>query len=84
MTGAAVAIALETMTAEAATPAGDYPAYKEDPKAETLRVYEVMAKDKTFAESYSKLLGDLVYGDKPELGKAFEATQQFAERLHKT
>ncbi len=77
----AVAIALETMTAEAATRAGDYPAYKSDPKAETLRVYDVMAKDKTFAESYSKLLGDLVYGDKPAFGKAFEAAQQFAERL---
>ncbi|SCW89637.1 Nucleotidyl transferase AbiEii toxin, Type IV TA system [Rhizobium mongolense subsp. loessense] len=40
---AAVAIALETMKAEAAARAGDYPAYKEDPKAETLRTYKIMA-----------------------------------------
>ena len=53
----------------------------DDPKAGTLRTYEVMASHTEFAAGYSKLLGDLVYGDRPEFKVAFEATQQFAERL---
>ncbi|MDR6903787.1 nucleotidyl transferase AbiEii/AbiGii toxin family protein [Rhizobium miluonense] len=80
---AAVTIALETMKVEAATRAGDYPAYKDDPRAETLRTYEVMASHTEFAAGYSKLLGDLVYGERTEFKVAFEATQQFAERLRK-
>lgn len=80
---AAVTIALETMKVEAATRAGDYPAYKDDPRGETLRTYEVMASHTEFAAGCSKLLGDLVYGERTEFKVAFEATQQFAERLRK-
>jgi hypothetical protein len=38
----------------------------DDPKAETLRTYEVMASHTEFAAGYSKSLGDLVYGERPE------------------
>ncbi|WP_226951493.1 hypothetical protein [Rhizobium terrae] len=79
----AVTIALEIMKAEAATRAGDYPAYKDDPRAETLRTYEVMASHTEFAAGYSKLLGDLVYGERRDFKAAFEATQRFADRLRK-
>lgn len=77
----AAAIALETMKAEAESRAEDYPAYKADPKAETLRAYELMSKDEKFAENYTKLLGDLVYGERPEFASAFEKIQRFAERI---
>ncbi|MBB3396993.1 MULTISPECIES: nucleotidyl transferase AbiEii/AbiGii toxin family protein [unclassified Rhizobium] len=78
---AAVVIALEIMKTEAAARAGDYPAYKENPKAETLRTYKIMAGDTKFAEGYAKLLGDLVYGQRPDFEEAFTAAQRFAERL---
>ncbi|MCW1410720.1 MULTISPECIES: nucleotidyl transferase AbiEii/AbiGii toxin family protein [Rhizobium] len=77
----AAAIALETMKAEAESRAEDYPAYKADPKTETLRAYELMSKDEKFAENYTKLLGDLVYGERPEFASAFEKIQRFAERI---
>jgi hypothetical protein len=77
----AAAIALQTMKAEAKTRAKDYPAYEADPKAETLRTFEIMASDEKFAEGYTKLLGDLVYGERPEFTSAFKAVQQFAERI---
>ncbi|MCW0001787.1 nucleotidyl transferase AbiEii/AbiGii toxin family protein [Pararhizobium sp. YC-54] len=77
----AAAIALETMKAEAESRADDYPAYKSDPRAETLRTFEIMSKDGKFAEGYGKLLGDMVYGERPEFAAAFEAVQRFAERI---
>lgn len=77
--GEAVAIALATMREEAASRAEDYPAYKDDPKTETLRTFEAMANHAGFIEHYNKLLGDLVYGEKPEFPVAFEAVQRFAQ-----
>ena len=40
-----------------------------------------MSKDEKFAEDYAKLLGDMVYGEKPEFASAFEKLQRFAERI---
>lgn len=77
----AAAIALHTMKAEAEGRADDYPAYKADPRAETLRAFDLMSKDEKFAEGYAKLLGDMVYGEKPEFASAFEKVQRFAERV---
>lgn len=77
----AAAIALQTMVAEAEGRADDYPAYKADPRGETLRTFEVMGKDEKFAQGYAKLLGDMVYGQKPEFAAAFEAVQRFADRV---
>lgn len=79
----AVAIAIRTMTAEAESRADDYPAYRGDPRAETLRVFELMYKDDEFAECYAKLLDDMVYGEKPEFAAAFEKVQKFAELIRK-
>lgn len=77
----AVAIAHTTMQAEAASRADDYPAYKADPKTETLRTFEIMVEHAGFIEHYNKLLGDLVYGDQPEFFLAFGAVQRFAQRV---
>lgn len=79
--GEAVAIALTTMQAEAASRAEDYPAYKQDPKTETLRTFEAMANHAGFIEHYNKLLGDLVYGKRPDFPVAFEAVQRFAQGI---
>ncbi|MCF1474900.1 nucleotidyl transferase AbiEii/AbiGii toxin family protein (plasmid) [Agrobacterium vitis] len=79
----AAAIALETMKAEAKSRADDYPAYKADPRAETLRAYETMSKHGEFAAGYAKLLGDMVYGEKPGFEAAFEKVQHFVERIRK-
>jgi predicted nucleotidyltransferase component of viral defense system len=77
----AVAIALATMQAEAASRGVGYPAYMADPKAETLRTYDMMASHAGFIEQYTKLMGDLVYGDRPEFPVAFEAVQRLAQSV---
>lgn len=77
----AVAIALKTMKEEAEKRADEYPAYKDDPKSETLKVFEIMPNNVPFTEGYAKLLGDLVYGEKKEFSLAFKAIQQFADRI---
>lgn len=77
----AAAIALETMKADAESRGDEYPAYKSDPKAETLRAYEILSKDEKFAQGYAKLLGDMVYGERPEFESSFEKVLAFAERI---
>jgi hypothetical protein len=77
----AAAIALQTMRDEAATRARDYPAYAADPKAETLRTFEIMVDEKTIIDGYGKLLDNLVYGEKPDFTSAFKAVQLFAEKI---
>ena len=66
----AVAITIQTMKAEAESRADDYPAYRADPRAETLRAFELMCKDEKFADDYAKLLDEMVYGEKPEFTSA--------------
>ncbi len=77
----AAAIALGTMKADAESRGKEYPAYQADPKAETLRAFEIMAKDGPFAESYAQLLDAMVYGEKPEFAAAFEKVQRLAKLL---
>lgn len=79
----AVAIAIRTMKAEAESRGDEYPAYKANPQAETLRAFDLMSKDENLAQYYAKLLSDLVYGEKPPFALAFEKIQQFAELLRK-
>jgi hypothetical protein len=43
-----------------------------------------MSSDAGFARCYAKLLGDLVYGEKPEFSSAFAAVQRFAQRIRDT
>ncbi|UXN57451.1 nucleotidyl transferase AbiEii/AbiGii toxin family protein [Phyllobacterium zundukense] len=77
----AAMIALKTMKADAESRGDEYLAYKADPRGETLRAYEIMSKNERFAEGYAKLLGDMVYGDRPEFASAFEKVQNFVERI---
>jgi hypothetical protein len=79
----AVAITIQTMKAEAESRADDYPAYRADPRAETLRAFDLMCKDKKFAEGYAMLLDEMVYGEKPEFTSAFEKVRKFAELVRK-
>lgn len=76
-----VQIALKVMEKDAAERARNYPAYAANPLAETLRVIEVMATEEKFIESYERLMREMVYGEGPNYGVAFQAVQKIAERL---
>jgi hypothetical protein len=77
----AAGIALQTMKDEAASRARDYPAYAADPKAETLRTFEIMVEEKIIVDGHGKLLDNLVYGEKPDFTSAFKAVQLLAEKI---
>lgn len=74
-------LAREIMTRDAAERAEDYVAYAADPLAETLRTVEAMASDKTFIDSYGRLMMEMVYGERPGFEEAFGAVREITNRL---
>lgn len=77
----AAELAREIMVADAETYGHQFPAYRDDPLAETLRAVEAMATDDGFASSYATQLRDLVYGDAPDFKRALAFVQALAGRL---
>ena len=80
--GDAVAIALETMTAEAAT-RGRLSRLQERSQSRGAPSLRSHGRRQDVYRALFEIVGDLVYGDKPAFDKAFEATQQFAESLRR-
>ena len=79
----AAELAREIMRADAETYGHQFPAYRDDPVAETLRAAEVIGSDPGFAADYSTLLRDMVYGDAPDFVTAMSAIKRLAERIEK-
>jgi hypothetical protein len=79
---AAVAIALGTMVIESKSDRADnYPDYKSDPRAETLKTYNIMSTHTEFVADYEKLMGDMVYGSRPSFAEAFVAVERFMQKV---
>jgi hypothetical protein len=79
---AAVEIALGTMMTESKSDrADDYPDYKSDPRAETLKTFDIMSAHTEFAAGYEKLMADMVYGSRPSFAEAFAAVERFAKKV---
>lgn len=77
-----VEIALRTMMAESKSDRADeYPDYRSDPRAETLKTFEVMSAHTEFAAGYDKLMDDMVYGSRPSFAEAFAAVERFAQKI---
>jgi hypothetical protein len=77
----AAELAREIMVADAETYGHQFPAYRDDPLAETLRAVEAIAADDGFAANYATLLRDLVYGEKPDFKTASAFLQTLAARV---
>lgn len=77
----AASLALETMKIEAESRADNYPAYRANARGETLRTIDLISGDTAFAEGYAKLLGDLVYGEKPDFSEAISVVHLFAQKI---
>ena len=77
----AAELAREIMVADAETYGHQFPAYRDDPLAETMRAVEGIAADPGFAASYATLLRDMVYGDAPAFETALTTLRSFAARL---
>ena len=60
-----------------------FPAYRDNPIAETLRAVAGMSGDPGFARRYTSFLRDMVYGDKPDFNTAMGTLNTLADHLKK-
>jgi predicted nucleotidyltransferase component of viral defense system len=79
--GEVAALARTIMLADAKTYGHEFPAYRDNPVAETLRAVEGLAHDPDFAESYTAFRRDMVYGESPEFETALATITALAGRL---
>ncbi len=76
-----VALAREIIRADVEAYGHQFPAYREDPVAETLRAVRGLASDDRFATSYSAFLRDTVYGKAPDFKVALATVSALADCL---
>lgn len=74
-------LAHEVMLADAAIRGDNFPAWKKDPLAETLRAIEGIPKDKVFVDGYANFQRDMVYGDKPDFTTAMGTLTTLVDHL---
>ena len=78
---AVIALAKEIMLADVEAYGHQFPAYLEDPVAETLRAVAGLGEDDRFANSYATFLRDMVYGEAPDFRTALATVSALAEGL---
>jgi Nucleotidyl transferase AbiEii toxin, Type IV TA system len=78
---AAIALAREIMRADVEAYGHQFPAYRENPVAETLRAVHEIATDDRFAVYYAEFLRDMVYGEAPDFKTAVAMVSALAEGL---
>lgn len=78
---AVIALAREIMLADVEAYGHQFPAYREDPVAETLRAVAGLGEDDRFANSYATFLRDMVYGEAPDFRTALATVAAVADGL---
>ncbi len=76
-----MALAREIMRADVEAYGHQFPAYRENPIAETLRAVGGLATDDRFASYYAAFLRDMVYGEAPDFKTALATVSALADRL---
>jgi predicted nucleotidyltransferase component of viral defense system len=77
----AAALVRQIMVEDAKTYGAAFPAYRDDPLAETLRAVDSIAADAAFASGYATFQRDMVYGDKPAFATALATLTGLAGHL---
>ena len=76
-------LAREIMRADVQSYGHQFPAYRENPVAETLRAVDGLAADDRFASHYGAFLRDMVYGETPDFRTAVATISALADQLQK-
>jgi hypothetical protein len=76
-------LAREIMRADVEAYGHQFPAYRENPVAETLRAVDGLATDDRFASHYADFLRDMVYGETPDFRTAVATVSALADHLRK-
>lgn len=58
-----------------------FPAYRDDPIAETLQAVKALRADGRFAGYYATFIRDMVYGEAPDFQTALATVSALAENL---
>jgi predicted nucleotidyltransferase component of viral defense system len=74
-------LAREIMVADAETRGRHFPAYRDNPLAETLRAIDGIAADAEFASGYANFRRDMVYGDGPDFDTVVATLKTLAQHL---
>jgi len=74
-------LAREIMRADVEAYGHQFPAYRENPVAETLRAVDGLASDDRFASHYADFLRDMVYGETPDFRTAVATGSALADHL---
>ena len=78
---AVVTLDREIMLADDEAYGHQFPAYRDDPVAETLRAVAGLAADDRFANAYAAFLRDMVYGEAPDFKTALATISTLADGL---
>lgn len=78
------ALAREVMIADVETYGKHFPAYRDNPIAETLKAIEGIAASAKFANEFKNFLRDMVYGDRPDFNAAVTTLKSLGQHLQKT
>jgi hypothetical protein len=76
-----IPLAREIMRADVEAYGHQFPAYRENPIAETLRAVAGLATDDRFANHYAEFLQNMVYGESPDFKTALATVSTLADRL---
>jgi hypothetical protein len=76
---AVIALVSEIMRADVEAYGHQFPAYRENPVAETLRAVDGLATDDRFATHYAQFLRDMVYGAAPDFKTALSTISALAD-----
>ncbi|MBS0366355.1 MAG: nucleotidyl transferase AbiEii/AbiGii toxin family protein [Proteobacteria bacterium] len=71
-------LALEIARQDAEVFGNQFPAYRDDPAAETRRAVEALAGDPRYVQRYAEFQRDMVYGDRPAYSDAMQTTLAIA------
>jgi len=74
-------LAREIMRADVEAYGHQFPAYRENPVAQTLRAVDGLAVDDRFASYYAAFLRDMVYGETPDFRTAVATVSALADHL---
>lgn len=69
------------MLADAEAYGNQFPAYREDPMAETLHAIEGLQNDATYSQRYEEFQRNMVYGDRADYAACLSTLKELAERM---
>ena len=78
-----IALARDIMRTDVEAYGHQFPAYRENPVAETLRAVGGLSTDGRFASDYAAFLRDMVYGETPDFKTALATVSALADGLRR-